>query len=242
MSYCDVDDIRAEGVPDPPDDNRLLAIAQLATDYINTFTGQYFEARQLTRVMDGRGHRAIYFDIPVIEITAIKEVDPSGTVKQTYDATSYIVYNRHVRLNQQDPDDRENPKVERATPTDPWNARLYGQVWWPRGQQNLQVEGWFGYTDFDDNDPHGQTPPLIKRACVLIVLREVWQRWGEEGESEEARFRSRLKMEKTRDQSYQLGGVATSLQDALAGGRLTGDPEIDSILIEFRRSVGVATV
>jgi len=235
--------VRREGVSSADVGNtRLDIILELASRYIDTFTGQWFEPRQASYVMDGRGHRTIYFEVPVIEVTSIKEVDAQGNEKQTFDPAGYLVYNRHVRLNQQDPDDRENSKVERVNPTDPWDVRLYGQAWWPRGQQNVQVDGWFGYTDYDSTDPHGQTPPLIERACVLLALRECWERWGQEGESEEARFRSRLKSEKTRDQSYQLGGVATSLADALAGGRLTGDPEIDSILIEFRKSVGVATV
>ena len=73
----------------------------------------------------------------------------------------------------------------------------------PRGFGNVVVGGRFGFTE-PDGTPEGRTPPAIRRACVLVVLRGLDALGGDAGF--DARNRWRLVEERTRDQSYKLAG------------------------------------
>jgi hypothetical protein len=54
------------------------------------------------------------------------------------------VYNRHLSQGLVDPDDRESPKIV-VNVSD--IAKIGFIDYWPRGNQNIQVQGVFGYTD-----------------------------------------------------------------------------------------------
>ena len=100
----------------------------------------------------------------------------------------------------------------------------------PRGTANVVLRGLWGYTE-PDGTPHGRTPLAIRRACVLLVLR-----WlpliADTDDAAEARDRWRIIEEKTRDQSYKLDKPGDP-------GPLTGDPEVDAILLRYRRPAGL---
>lgn len=102
-------------------------------------------------------------------------------------------------------------------------TRRHGQVF-GRGEGNVVAEGIWGYTE-SDGTPFGRTPRSIRRATLLLVLR--WSApLGEEDAVAEARDRWRIVEERTRDQHYKLGPIPH--------GPLTGDPEIDTLLLRFR--------
>jgi hypothetical protein len=97
---------------------------------------------------------------------------------------------------------------------------------WPRGQQNVTVQGIFGYTE-PDGSPTGRTPELIRHATKLLVLREL-PLLADIDAREDAQKRYRLTSERTRDQSYTLEALRLH-------GAFTGDPAIDNILVAFAR-------
>jgi hypothetical protein len=66
---------------------------------------------------------------------------------------------------------------------------------------NVVVEGLWGFTE-DDGTPTGRTPPAIRRATMLLVLRSMAPLADDA--SFEARSRWRIIEERTRDQSYRL--------------------------------------
>jgi hypothetical protein len=100
----------------------------------------------------------------------------------------------------------------------------------PRGDANVIVRGLWGYTE-PDGTPNGRTPRAIRRACILLVLRWL-PLMGNTDDAAEARDRWRIIEEKTRDQSYKLDKPGDP-------GPLTGDPEVDRILVHYRRPAGL---
>lgn len=98
----------------------------------------------------------------------------------------------------------------------------------PRGRGNVTAEGLWGFTE-PDGTAEGRTPLEIRRACMLLVLRLLHPLAGEA--STDARNRWRILEERTRDQSYRLDGVKET-------GPFTGDPELDGVLLRYRRPAG----
>ena len=92
---------------------------------------------------------------------------------------------------------------------------------------NVVAEGLWGFTE-DDGTPTGRTPPAIRRATMLLVLRSLAPLADDA--SFEARSRWRIIEERTRDQSYRLDPSKAS-----ASASLTGDPEIDALLALYLR-------
>jgi hypothetical protein len=94
-----------------------------------------------------------------------------------------------------------------------------------KGAGTVTVTGIWGYTE-PDGTPMGRTPLAIRRACMLLVLRALAPLAHDT--SLEARSRWRLLEERTRDQSYRLG-PPTNVRP------LTGDPEVDALLVHYLR-------
>jgi hypothetical protein len=121
------------------------------------------------------------------------------------------VYNRHITQGLMLPDDRQDPRIH---------------LGFPCGARNVRVTGLFGYTE-QDGSPTGTTPLLIREACKRLAVREI-PLLADTGRREDARQRYRILQEKTREQSYTLDKLAHH-------GVLTGDPDIDDILVQFMR-------
>lgn len=120
------------------------------------------------------------------------------------DLGDIVVYNRVV------PDDRPNPKIV-------WTASTF-----PAGNQNVEVTGKFGYVDYDNSTPI--TPLDIKRATIMLVARNKL----ELGSSEKAAQPPGLMKSESIDRySYELA-------DLVISGELSGDPEIDRILVRYK--------
>jgi hypothetical protein len=99
----------------------------------------------------------------------------------------------------------------------------------PRGTANVLASGQWGFTE-PDGTAEGRTPLEIRRATMLLVLRWVDPLTG--AASQDARNRWRVLEERTRDQSYRLAGLGTTEP-------LTGDPDVDAILMRYRRPLGL---
>jgi len=109
---------------------------------------------------------------------------------------------------------------------------LLGGRTFTRGEANIEVGGRFGFTE-DDGTPEGRTPLAIRRACMLMVLRGLPLLTS--ADSDDAKNRWRILEERTRDQSYKLDRQKGS-------GPITGDPEIDGILLRYRRPMALGGV
>ena len=209
--YATVADLRAEGVaPTTASDARLEALVAEAGAFVESDTGWFFEPRSLTLRMDGRGHRTLEPPVPPIRIEALS-VEYEGALSTA-------------------PEDL----IVEGSPVAPGFAgpRLtlrHGRRF-PKGVSNVTAAGLWGYTEADGTAT-GRTPAAIRTVTMQLVLRALPLLTNEEA-WESARRRWRLSEERTRDQSYRLSPPTFSTF-------ITGDPDIDLVLLRYRRPAGL---
>lgn len=239
LSYCLVQDLRDEGLTDTVKftDAWVQRRIYLASRMIDAATKRHFYPKAMTLKVDGRGGPMVLLNDPIIAVSAVEfDTTPYLPSATPVDMDLIRVYNRHLTQNLESPDDRANPKIELFHPADSLTHYDSGSLLWtrlvfPRGQQNVTITGFFGFTEYDGS-AKGRTPELIKHACKLLVFREI-DKMARTGARFDRQNRSRITSERTRDQAYTLG------PSALTAGLLTGDPEIDSILAMFVRPPGL---
>jgi hypothetical protein len=210
--YTTVEDMRAEGVTAAQaSDERLTALIEEASRMIDRATGWFFEPRELTYHLDGRGTPTIELPAPLIRLDQLL-IDGSEVV---------VTF--------------ENPIVIGAPVQSGFYAPhitfRYGRRF-PRGRSNVETSGVWGYTEHDGTFM-GRTPLEIRRACMMIVLR-LLPSLADTDATDEARNRWRVVEERTRDQSYKLNPAQR--------GSFTGDPDIDHILLSYRRPAAMGAV
>ena len=208
--YASVADARAEGVTEAQaSDARLVALLEEATLLIDRVTGWFFEPRDLTLRLDGRGTPTIEPPAPPIHLDRL-ELEGSELSLEWDDL---VVVGAPV------PPRFEGPRLTLR------HGRRFS-----RGEGNVVVEGRFGYTE-PDGTSEGRTPPAIRRACLLLVLRNLTQ-LTDDG-AVEARSAWRIIEERTRDQAVKFGPAQQSV------ATLTGDPDIDALLAPYCRPMGL---
>lgn len=228
VGYCTVQDLRDEGVSATLyPDSRLETAIIVASLLIDQFTGRWFEPRTLDFTMDGSGVASLHLDQPIISLAAALIDDVALA------ASDVVVYNRHITQNLLQPDDRENPRVEIRQPLDDELLFKLGLKVWPRGQQNIRLQGEFGYTDYDGT-AQGKTPDLICHVCKLMAIRQLPGMADTTGR-EDAALGWRVTEHKTRDQAIKFAAPDATKQGRAAVGLYTGDPEIDQVLLMYRR-------
>lgn len=233
--YALVSNMRKAGVPTGFCNADIAAAVELGSRYVERVTRRFFEPRYLTFQRDGRGEGlSLMLDDPII---GIEDMDLTFTdfrpMTRLIDRTDVRVYNRHMR-GLTNPDDRDSPKIEvlRAemaplnTPIHPPLVRRFTTA-----QQNVQLTGWFGYTD-PDGSPLGITPVAIRRITMMLAMRELRPLWEDFSGGRRSGAAGKIKREKTRDQdvTYATGSDASGASSA---GWITGDAEIDNQLSYF---------
>lgn len=239
--YCGIAEIRAEGFTEAMiSDERILMLAKLATRYIDKMTRRWFNARVFDENnpmrLDGKDSRSIHLDIPIIRLDKL-EIESQGIVLgDTYlvEPEAYVVYNRHIS-GMLRPDDRENPKLAFV------NSRLdvvsaglfpYPRIF-PRGRQNVLLQGVFGYTDPNGTE-FGEIPALIRQAACRLVIRDI--------DLEKDGCKKTVRKNRYRIIGDKEGSTNVKLQDLWLKGAFTGDSEIDNIIMSYKAppDIGVA--
>jgi hypothetical protein len=207
--YASAEDLRAEGVTAAmASDARLLSLLVEAGALLDRVTGWFFEPRQKTFRLDGRGTPTLELPTPPLQLDEVH------------------IFGATISMH---PDDM----VIVGAPVEPgFDApRLtLRRAVFPRGAGNVEASGVWGYTE-PDGTPLGRTPLTIRRAAMLLVLRQLPKLT--DADSAAARSAWRLLEERTRDQSYRLAARRD------AGVVLTGDPEVDELIARYRRPAGL---
>ena len=243
--YVGLSAMRAEGVPAAVTDARLIDAIAMASRQAEMWTTRFFSPRAATYHLKGTGNRRVFIDQPIIAIeeTSI-EATPGDEDGLVIDPTYYRVFNRHLSEGLLSPDDRLNPKLEMLHGRDIYGRSVFddfagvslGALIFPSGPQTVKVSGVFGYTD-PDGSLYGRTPRMLQHAIGLLLQRYL-PKLADSDTRTDLLNTWRLVEEKTREQSYKLSeakggrGGATS---HTVSGYLTGDPEIDNILIMYMR-------
>lgn len=210
MGYATVADMRGEGVTEAmASDARLCALIEEASRVVDHHAGWFFDARQQTFHLDGRGTPTVEPPIPPIALSRLAV----GGSDLSLHPDDLLVVGSPVAP------DFHAPRI----------TLRHGRRF-PKGSGNVEVEGLCGYTE-PDGTPHGRTPLEIRRATMLLVLR-LLPPLGDVETASDARSRWRIIEERTRDQSYKLA------PDSRAAP-LSGDPEVDAILARYRRPPGL---
>jgi hypothetical protein len=213
-----------------------------ASRYVEQITGRFFENRYLVNDYDGDGGPALQIDNPIIGMTDVTFTFTTFTPADLpIEEGDLRVYNRHMRQNLTQPDDREDPRVEfLRTPNYRYpRAQLVGSVdilssyiGFTDSQQNVKLKGMFGYTDYDGT-PFGKTPDLITEVTLRIAARYIGNLWTQiGGAGTTSSVAGPILSEKTMDQSVTFANALSSGgggNNAFAGV-FTGDPEIDQLL------------
>lgn len=218
LGYVTVQELRDEGLTDTVayPDALVNSRISLASRQIDSWTGRWFEPRKMIMDVDGPGAWEMQIDIPIVSIDLVTLLDREFPVTEvfTFDLQDMVVYNRHITQNLYRPDDREDPRI--------------GNIYFPKGRMNVRLDGTFGYTD-----GNGDTPEEIKRACMLMVIRDKEKLASKKRSSSLlVGLGGPLLEENTDDHSYKLGAVTRTVGST---AYFTGDPEIDQILLNFRR-------
>jgi hypothetical protein len=204
--YASVADLRAEGVAAAAaSDARLELLLDEATRLIDRLTGWFFEPRALTLRLSVRGAPSLELPVPPIRLDRLM----LGDAELPLDSTALLIVGAPVQPG------FDGPRL----------TLRHGRRF-PYGRGNVVAEGLWGFTE-DDGTPEGRTPLAIRRACMLLALRNLAPLADDA--SFEARSRWRIVEERTRDQSYRLDAVKQ------AARQLTGDPEVDALLAPYVR-------
>lgn len=208
--YATVADLRAEGLtPAMASDARLGALLVDAGAFVEAATGWFFEPRAITLRLDGRGAPSIEPPFPPIRIDALL-VD-GGALSLAAD--DLIVEGAPVLPGFAAP-----------------RLTLRRGRRFPKDVGNVEVSGVWGYTE-PDRTAFGRTPAAIHTATIQLVVRAL-PLLGDSASWSDARQRWRLAEERTRDQAYRLHPPELATH-------LTGDPEIDVVLLRYRRPAGL---
>lgn len=235
--YVTVQDMYDAGLdPDAFTVPQVRAAIRRAHEFVEWATGRRFVPTYKRVVIDGRGGPKLRLREPIIAVESIVPADEFVNYEELARYSSgFHVYNRHIRLGMLQPDDRNNPKIEisyGSRPNGPWGR-------WPDGSQDVSVVGVFGYTD-PDGSPYGHTPELIRYITKLLASMYIHPEAGADGEGDSMKSKWKVVEEKTDLQSVRYGHINPMVvKGAGTPGFLTGDDEIDSILLRYRVGIGM---
>lgn len=208
--YATVAEARAEGItPAMASDARLSALLADASAFVDATTGWFFEPRALTLRLDGRGSATIEPPYPPLRLDSL--VVDGGAMSLAADDV-----------------------VVEGAPVLPGFLAPHitlrrGQLF-RRDRGNVEVSGLWGYTE-PDGTPFGATPAAIRTVTLQLVVRAL-PLLSDAAAWSDARLRRRLAEERTRDQSYRLHKPELTTH-------LTGDPDLDTVLLRYRRPSGL---
>ncbi len=139
-------------------DAEIQAALDEAEAMIEYLLGDWFYPKSVTQLIDGNGEYELYFFplIPArcISLTSVLEVDVDGsTVLTTYtEDEDFKLYTHYIRMFHLS-GDIDSPRVQ-----------IFRGGRWPRGEQNIQVIGSFGWAD---------APPMIIKATKYLALESL---------------------------------------------------------------------
>jgi hypothetical protein len=233
--YCSVADIRADGVTE--DDGSDFALYQgivLASPYIERVTRRWFYPAMKAFSLSSQGGPVLGVPAPIVGVSAVTEAyDGNFANGSVLDPASYLPFARHLSEGLVlEEDDRSNPRIQRLFYWDrPYISAPPGC--WPTGDRIIQVVGAFGYTE-PDGATGGRTPDLIRLACIKLAQK--FARKGGSSSSSSAAASAAVPTggiirEKTTDQEVEY--AQPGVPKAISGG-ISGDADIDQILVSFR--------
>jgi len=226
--YITIADVRAEGVTLPmADDAKITATIAMWQQFIESQTGQWFESRSLTLLLDGTDSDTLFLPVPAISISALYI---NNDFVNALAAATYSLYLGTF------PDYRRNPRVklvsvdqENIFMPPPGRGRLRASFIY--GKQNQKMVGAFGFVEAD-----GTTPLMIKRALLKLVVSKVTPLAGAGSGSSSAAGPVTTEMT---DGHMRVYSTLVKASVKPGSNPITGDSEVDAILAMYKRPIAV---
>lgn len=212
MQVISIEYLRDRGFSDVAlfPDSALVEAEARVWDKVETFCLQFFEKRIFSDTdssadypamrLDGNNRNTLPLPVPIISLTSLTEDDTS------IDLDEITVFNRYF------PDDRRRPRIA-------YSDRAYRFNY---GNQNVVLEGEFGFVEKD-----GSTPSDLVEAVMLMMLFELAPKVGKPGFKLP---RQGLLIQENADKYLY------KLQQGEVLNGVTGVPEIDKVLYKYKRS------
>lgn len=237
--YCTEIQIRDEGFNDAArwKQTRIDRLIKKWSRRIERWTGRWFEPRVMVLYLDGTGDRVLEMPAPIISIEEVRIISRGidSVTEEVVAAGDIQIYNRHMSQGLIGvEDDREDPRIAFVH----HSGSIRGGTEFPPGTHNIGIAGIFGYTDPNKASAtpviqqYGETPADLTDAVIQLVVRDLAELIDWE-DREDAQKRGRLKSEKH-------DGHKVEMYEDTRPAPLTGDPELDGQILQFRRPVGVA--
>ncbi len=232
--YALVADVRAEGVAASIKTVRIAEALSRSAELIREWTGHDFTPRKKELKINLYRSNVLLLNEP---ICAIEHVRYDGS-DADFDRAAYRVFARHLSQNMHNEDDRDSPRIELIwqPPVTPYplsdslvtSGSELGRTRLT-GAQAIEVSGIFGYTQRElRGSPVGVTPPSIRRANILLALRDLPKAATQGIDPSKVLT---IKREKTREQEVEYDTGNSGSQSTGSYAPFTGDPEIDRLLL-----------
>lgn len=191
----------------------------LAMAMIDKGAGRFFNKRTGTFTIKGNNSHILFFDVPIIEITAFSVND--GAVDLVLD-TNYRIFAGRA----EPADDRDNPKIELITET----GSIFTNIHTSRAffkDLNQVITGSFGYLEAD-----GSTPLLIQQATLMQTLYAIQNNLLKESKSKSKGTLRRLKVDLHEQEFFEQ-------RSQTRGFPLTPLNEVNNIIAMYKTSIRV---
>ncbi len=219
MSYASLAYAREEGITTEQAANeRLQRLLDEASALIDKATGWWFDARAKTLVFDGDDGECLWMPAPIVTLTSVA-IDGSALDLAAVLSYGTTASGEHLRA----------ARLARTLAAASYLDAAFGRPTWPTGRRNITVVGSFGYVLPDGTSP----PPEIRDACLRLVVRNLGRIADAAAQSD--RRRGEVFRENTDGHGYELAGVLPGAVGAWRRGGITGDPDIDLTLAQFKR-------
>lgn len=159
-----------------------------------------------------------------------KSVQPMtlyGRDSKTIFLPVHIISCDHIDVNEETIDSDRYRVYNRYMPDDRHNPKVVFDFDIPE-KATVDIYGDFGFVEED-----GSTPKMIEYAIKKMVINEVPLMTDSEGQDEKKR--GRIIREKSDKYEYELS-------DVMAREDLTGDPDIDRVIIRYQAPIGGGVV
>jgi len=199
---------------------------QISMDFIDEYTGQFFNKRTSVEPfkLEGNNTPLLHFPVPIIEITKllINSTDQELIEGEENDFFAFKGRARPV-------DDRRNPRIKLNVGSgrdsiflSPLTSRVF-----VKGTLT-SIEGSFGFLE-----PDGTTPALIKRATLLLTAKTLNENLSTVGSSSATGPMKRRKVDLHEREFFEI-------KDATSKSSLTGIKEVEKIIAKFTTPIRIA--
>jgi len=232
MGYVTVEDVQQYYGDSPPDEGACVRSIRTWSQFIDRTTRQWFEPRSGEYILDGTGTPTIMLPVPIISVSALYY---NNDFVNPVDTEFYRAYTgRGI------PDDRRNPRITLIGSTNVYSPyETAAAPVFARGSQNVKAVGVFGFVEEDDT-----VPALIWRACMKLVLKDLRSPIDGSASSSSSGSGGTAPagpiIAQTTD-GHSIRYASPQMSGARVGTMgITGDTEVDGILVQYRGPVLVA--